>query len=198
MKIDFNKGNGLVPVIVQDDETLQVLMLGYMNEEAYTQSCISNRVTFFSRSKKRLWVKGETSGNFLDIVSMNLDCDNDAILIKANAVGPTCHKGTASCFGENENSKWFIYKLEKIISQRVNSTDSNSYTKTLFDKGINKVAQKVGEEAIELVIESKDDNDALFKNEAADLFYHYLILLQKKGFKLNDIENVLESRNHIA
>jgi phosphoribosyl-ATP pyrophosphohydrolase/phosphoribosyl-AMP cyclohydrolase len=194
MNIDFNKGDGLVPVIVQDSSTLQVLMLGYMNEEAYEKTIETKLVTFYSRSKERLWTKGESSGNTLELADLMIDCDQDTILIKANPNGPTCHTGTTSCFKE-ETSKGFIYTLEQTINDRIDSNDENSYTNKLFRRGINKVAQKVGEEAVEVVIEAKDDNDELFKNEAADLMYHYLILLKAKGFKLTDIEEVLASRS---
>lgn len=194
MELDFNKGNGLVPVIIQHNYTMQVLMLGYMNKTAFLKSKEEQRVTFYSRSKKRLWTKGETSGNFIDIVSMQLDCDNDAILIKGIPNGPTCHTGSTSCF--NDNSKQgFIYQLEQIIAQRIDQNDSDSYTNQLYQKGINKVAQKLGEEAIELVIEAKDNNDDLFKNEAADLFYHYLVLLKSKGIQLEEVEQILMERS---
>lgn len=194
MSIDFTKGNGLVPVIIQDNNTLQVLMLGYMNEEAYLKTKEENRVTFFSRSKNRLWTKGEESGNFLKVKEVKTDCDNDTILIKVKPNGPTCHTGSTSCFKE-ETSKGFIYKLENTISKRIDKNEKKSYTNKLYKKGINKMAQKVGEEAVELVIEAKDNNDELFKNEAADLLYHYLILLKAKGFKLEDIEEILKSRS---
>jgi phosphoribosyl-ATP pyrophosphohydrolase/phosphoribosyl-AMP cyclohydrolase len=192
--IDFKKGDGLVPVVVQDNNTLQVLMLGYMNEEAYEKTKAEQRITFFSRSKKRLWTKGETSENFLEVVDIQIDCDQDSILIKAIPAGPTCHTGTTSCF-KDETPKGFMYTLESIIHQRIDENDESSYTNQLYKRGINKVAQKVGEEAVELVIEAKDDNADLFKNEAADLMYHYLILLKAKGFKLEDIEQVLKERN---
>lgn len=194
MNLNFEKVNVLMPVIVQDETTLQVLMLGYMNEEALEKTRKENRVTFYSRSKKRLWTKGETSGNFLEVVDLKVDCDQDSILIMANPIGPTCHKGTTSCFGERDD-KGFIYKLEKTISQRIDDNDPDSYTNKLFRNGINKVAQKVGEEAVEVVIEAKDNNDDLFKNEAADLLYHYLILLKAKGVLLEDIEAILRERS---
>jgi phosphoribosyl-ATP pyrophosphohydrolase/phosphoribosyl-AMP cyclohydrolase len=194
MEIDFKKGNGLVPVIIQHVTTLQVLMLGYMNEEAYQKTKDSKLVTFYSRSKQRLWTKGEVSGNTLEVKKIQVDCDNDTILIKAIAAGPTCHKGTTSCFNE-ETSKGFLYELEKTISERIDKKSEGSYTFQLFQKGINKVAQKVGEEAVELVIEAKDNNKELFKNEAADLLYHYLILLKTKGFSLEEIEVVLKKRS---
>ena len=191
--IDFDKGNGLVPVIIQDTNTLEVLMLGYMNEEAYQKTQTEKRVTFYSRSKNRLWTKGEESGNFLNVVDIQLDCDSDTLLIKAIPSGPTCHTGSTSCFKE-ETAKGFLYQLESTIQQRIDENAEDSYTNKLFRRGINKVAQKVGEEAVELVIEAKDDNDALFKNEAADLLYHYLILLKAKGTNLEEIEEVLKGR----
>lgn len=194
MKIDFTKGNGLVPVVIQDNNTLQVLMLGYMNEEAFMKTKTESRVTFFSRSKNRLWTKGEQSGNFLEVKDIQIDCDNDTILIKVKPAGPTCHIGSKSCFNE-QTAKGFVYDLQAIINQRIDENDETSYTNKLYKKGINKVAQKVGEEAVELVIEAKDNDDNLFQNEAADLLYHYLILLKVKGFTFEDIENVLEKRN---
>ena len=189
-----NQGNGLLPVIVQDNNTLQVLMLGYMNEEAFTNTLEVGKVTFFSRSKQRLWVKGESSGNFLNVVKIRIDCDADTILIKANPIGPTCHTGSTSCFKE-ETAKGFVYKLASVINQRIEEKEENSYTYELFQSGMNKMAQKVGEEAVELVIEAKDNNLDLFKNEAADLLYHYLILLRAKGIKLEEIEAVLKERS---
>jgi phosphoribosyl-ATP pyrophosphohydrolase/phosphoribosyl-AMP cyclohydrolase len=194
MTIDFTKGDGLVPVIIQNTNTLQVLMLGYMNDEAFQKTQNENRVTFYSRSKKRLWTKGEASGNFLTVNDIQIDCDSDTILIKAIPQGPTCHTGATSCFNE-ETPKGFLYELEQTISDRIDSDDENSYTNQLYKRGINKVAQKVGEEAVELVIEAKDDNDDLFKNEAADLMYHYLILLKSKGFTMKDVEEVLRQRS---
>jgi phosphoribosyl-AMP cyclohydrolase / phosphoribosyl-ATP pyrophosphohydrolase len=194
MTIDFQKNNGLVPVIIQDNATMQVLMLGYMNEEAFAKTQQEQKVTFFSRSKNRLWTKGETSGNFLLVNEIRIDCDNDTILIKATPQGPTCHTGSTTCFNE-ETSKGFLYQLQNTISERIDSDDENSYTNKLFKRGINKVAQKVGEEAVELVIEAKDNNTELFKNEAADLLYHFLILLKAKGMKLEDIEAVLKERS---
>ncbi len=193
MKPDFTKTNGLIPVIIQDSTTLQVLMLGYMNEEAFAKTNAEQRVTFFSRSKNRLWTKGETSGNFLNVESVSLDCDNDTILITVKAEGPTCHTGSTSCFNTQASTN-FLYKLEQTIHDRIDQDDPKSYTNELFKRGINKVAQKVGEEAVELVIEAKDDNAGLFKNEAADLLYHFLILLKAKNFKLKDIEEVLRNR----
>ena len=194
MTIKFDKNTGLVPVIIQDYLNLKVLMLGYMNQEAFDKTLQEKRVTFFSRSKNRLWTKGESSGNFLELIDWKLDCDNDTILIKANPLGPTCHKGTTTCFAE-ETDKGFLYELQKTISDKIDNNDENSYTNELYKKGINKVAQKVGEEAVELVIEAKDNNDELFLNEAADLLYHYLILLKAKGFKIEDVEKILESRS---
>lgn len=194
MNIDFNKDNGLVPVVIQDDRTLQVLMLGYMNEEAFEKTKKENIVTFFSRSKNRLWTKGEESGNFLNVKSIDIDCDQDTILIKVVPTHVVCHTGSFSCFGEKEY-KGFLYELEETISQRIDHKVEGSYTYSLYQRGMNKMAQKVGEEAVELVIEAKDDNELLFKNEAADLLYHLLILLKAKGFSLEDIEKVLQSRN---
>lgn len=194
MNIDFNKGDGLVPVIIQNAQTLKVLMLGYMNEEALIQTKASGLVTFYSRSKKRLWTKGESSGNTLELVDMRLDCDQDTLLVTVNPKGPTCHTGSTSCFND-DTSKGFIYELEKTISNRIDSNDPKSYTNELYQRGINKVAQKVGEEAVELVIEAKDTNDDLFKNEAADLMYHFLILLKAKNICFTDIEDVLKSRS---
>lgn len=193
MDIDFTKGDGLVPVIIQNYNTLQVLMLGYMNQEAYNKTKTENKVTFFSRSKNRLWTKGEESGNFLVVKDIQVDCDNDTILIKAEPKGPTCHTGSTSCFKE-ETPKGFLYELQQTINDRIDSNDENSYTNKLYKSGINKVAQKVGEEAVELVIESKDNNEDLFKNEAADLLYHFLILLKAKNFILEDIEGILKNR----
>jgi len=193
MSIDFKKGDGLIPVIIQNNNTLQVLMLGYMNEEAYVKTKAENKVTFYSRNKNRLWTKGEESGNLLLVKDIKLDCDNDTLLIKAEPIGPTCHKGTNSCFAE-ETAKGFLYELEQTISERIDNNDENSYTNQLYKSGINKVAQKVGEEAVELVIEAIDNDANLFKNEAADLMYHYLILLKAKKFTLNNIETVLKNR----
>ncbi|AKK74199.1 phosphoribosyl-ATP pyrophosphatase [Chryseobacterium gallinarum] len=194
MKVNFNKDNGLVPVVIQDNRTLQVLMLGYMNEEAFEKTEKERIVTFFSRSKNRLWTKGEESGNFLTVKSIDIDCDRDTILIKVIPENVVCHTGSFSCFGEKE-AKGFLYELENTVSQRIDQKSEGSYTYSLYQRGINKVAQKVGEEAVELVIEAKDNNAELFKNEAADLLYHFLILLKTKGFSLEDIERTLESRN---
>ena len=193
MTIDFNKTGGLVPVIIQNALNQQVLMLGYMNEEAFAKTKAEGKVTFFSRSKNRLWTKGETSGNYLYVKDILVDCDNDTILVKADPVGPTCHTGATSCFKE-ETARGFLYQLQQTISQRIDDNDTESYTNKLFRKGINKVAQKVGEEAVELVIEAKDNNEELFKGEAADLLYHLLILLKTKNLKLEDIEQTLKNR----
>ena len=196
MKIDFAKySDGLVPAIIQDATTGKVLMLGFMNEEAFNKTSELQKVTFFSRSKDRLWTKGEESGNFLLVKEINVDCDNDTLLIKADPVGPVCHSGSDTCWNEKNTNDDFLQLLEQIIADRKNNPSSTSYTSSLFEKGINKIAQKVGEEAVELVIEAKDNNEELFKNEAADLLFHYLILLQAKGFKLNDIITVLKARH---
>ena len=196
MTLNFKKSaDGLIPAIIQDAVTNKVLMLGYMNEEAFEKTKREKRVTFFSRSKRRLWTKGEESGNFLNVTEMKEDCDQDTLLIKANPVGPVCHTGADTCFREANASADFLLKLEDIIRDRKNNPSDTSYTSSLFAKGINKIAQKVGEEAIEVVIESKDENDELFKNEAADLLFHYLILLQAKGFTISDIAKILQIRN---
>lgn len=193
---DFSKyQDGLIPAIIQDAKTSKVLMLGFMNEEALKKTQQENRVTFFSRSKNRLWTKGEESGNFLEMKNISLDCDNDTILIKATPLGPVCHTGADTCFNEKNVGESFLVELENIIAERKNNPSEKSYTSSLFAKGINKVAQKVGEEATELVIEAKDDNKDLFLNEAADLLFHYMILLQAKGFKLEDVISVLRARH---
>jgi phosphoribosyl-ATP pyrophosphohydrolase/phosphoribosyl-AMP cyclohydrolase len=200
MKIDFEKyTDRLVPAIIQDNVTQKVLMLGYMNEEAFLKTNESKKVTFFSRSKHRLWTKGEESGNLLELVSIAVDCDNDALLIKVNPTGPVCHKGTDTCWEEANNSNFgFLSELEKIIENRKEDIENTeSYISSLFLKGINKIAQKVGEEAVEVVIEAKDSNDDLFLSESADLLFHYLILLQAKGFKLKDIEKTLLKRHKV-
>ena len=194
MNIDFSKSDGLVPAIIPHRLTGQVLMLGFMNKEALEKTTSEGKVTFFSRSKNRLWTKGETSGNYLIVDEILTDCDGDTLLIKAYPQGPTCHTGSTSCFKE-ESAKGFLYKLEHTIEQRIASNAENSYTNSLFKKGVNKVAQKVGEEAVELIIEAKDNNIDLFKNEAADLLYHFLILLKTKNLKLVDIEEVLQGRS---
>ncbi|NQY67105.1 MAG: bifunctional phosphoribosyl-AMP cyclohydrolase/phosphoribosyl-ATP diphosphatase HisIE [Flavobacteriales bacterium] len=197
MEVDFNKGDGLVPVIIQDNETNKVLMLGYMNEEALTKTKEENKVTFFSRSKNRLWTKGEESGNFLIVEEILVDCDNDTILIKALPKGPTCHTGDDTCFKEvNDNSDAFLTYLEGVIKDRKENGPGESYTNSLFQKGMNKVAQKVGEEAVELVIEAMmENNEADFRNEAADLIFHYLVLLRARGVDLSEITAVLKERH---
>jgi phosphoribosyl-ATP pyrophosphohydrolase/phosphoribosyl-AMP cyclohydrolase len=193
-KIDFSKSDGLVPCIVQDASTNKILMLGFMNEDAYLKTVEEKKVTFFSRSKKRLWTKGETSGNFLWLSEILVDCDQDTLLIKARPAGPVCHTGADTCFGER-NNQWNLNSLEKIIKDRKANPVKGSYTTSLFDAGINKVAQKVGEEAVELVIEAKDDNKEFFLNEAADLMYHYLVLLTEKGYALEDVLAILQKRH---
>lgn len=196
MEIKYDT-NGLVPAIIQDATTKNVLMLGYMNEEAFNKTLETNQVTFYSRSKQRLWTKGEESGNFLNLVDIKNDCDNDTLLVQVNPVGPTCHKGTDTCWGEENKSNYgFFSTLENVIAERVANKDTNkSYIASLFSKGINKIAQKVGEEAVETVIEAMDNNDELFLYESADLLFHYLMLLQAKGFTLKDIEAELKGRH---
>ncbi len=197
MNVDFSKlAHGLIPAIIQDSETKNVLMLGYMNAEAYQKTLDTQKVTFFSRSKQRLWTKGEESGNFLNLVSIKNDCDEDTLLIQVKPEGPTCHTGSDNCWQEsNIQSYGFISKLEETIQIRKENADSEkSYVASLFKLGINKIAQKVGEEAIEVVIEAKDNNDDLFLDESADLLFHYLILLKAKGFQLNDVVEVLKKR----
>tara|TARA_R110000751_G_scaffold2470_3_gene13184 strand:- start:206487 stop:207089 length:603 start_codon:yes stop_codon:yes gene_type:complete len=197
MTIDFNKNNdGLVPAVIQDATTKNVLMLGYMNEEAFNKTKVTKLVTFFSRTKNRLWTKGEESGNVLNLVDIKLDCDNDTLLIQVNPKGPTCHKGSDTCWNDaNSENFGFISKLENTIESRVAAGNTEkSYVASLFASGINKVAQKVGEEAVEVVIEAMDNKDDLFLSESADLLFHYLMLLQAKGFKLNDVVDVLKGR----
>lgn len=195
-KPDFSKGeNGLLPAVIQDSVTGKVLMLGYMNEEALEKTKSTGKVTFYSRSKQRLWTKGESSSNFLHLVDIALDCDQDTFLIKAKPDGPTCHTGADTCWDEKNESIGFINQLETIIEDRKNGDSEKSYVKSLFDKGINKIAQKVGEEAVEVVIEAKDNDEELFLNESADLLFHYLILLQAKGYKLQDVVKILEGRH---
>ncbi|MGJ3234791.1 bifunctional phosphoribosyl-AMP cyclohydrolase/phosphoribosyl-ATP diphosphatase HisIE [Marivirga sp.] len=195
-KPDFSKGeNGLLPAVIQDSVTGKVLMLGYMNEEAMEKTKSTGKVTFYSRSKQRLWTKGESSSNFLHLVDIALDCDQDTFLIKAKPDGPTCHTGADTCWNEKNESIGFINQLESIIEDRKNGNSEKSYVKSLFDKGINKIAQKVGEEAVEVVIEAKDNDEELFLNESADLLFHYLILLQAKGYKLQDVVKILEGRH---
>lgn len=193
-QINFARHDGLVPCVIQDADSHIVLMLGYMNAEALQKTIAEQRVTFFSRSKQRLWTKGETSGNFFQLVDILVDCDQDTLLIKVHPAGPACHTGSDTCFNE-VNTHWNLSVLEKRIADRKENPKPGSYTATLFTAGINKIAQKVGEEAVELVIEAKDDNKDLFLNEAADLMYHYLVLLQAKGFTLGDVEQILEGRH---
>jgi len=196
MNIDIKSSHGLIPAIIQDSETKNVLMMGYMNEESIQKTIETQKVTFFSRSKQRLWTKGEESGNFLNLVDIKNDCDGDTLLIQAKPVGPTCHTGADTCWQEeNKENFGFLSNLENtIIIRRENADSEKSYVASLFEKGINKIAQKVGEEAVEVVIEAKDDNDDLFLSESADLLFHYLILLQAKGFQLNDVVDVLKKR----
>lgn len=196
MKVDYTKNNGLIPAIIQDASTKTVLMLGYMNEDALKKTIETKLVTFFSRSKQRLWTKGEESGNVLNLVDIKLDCDSDTFLVRVNPEGPTCHKGSDTCWNqENTQDFGFISELEAVIENRKNNASEEvSYVASLFAEGINKIAQKVGEEAIETVIEAKDDNNELFLNESADLLFHYLILLQAKGFKITDVVEVLKGR----
>ncbi len=206
MKIDFEKyADGLVPAIVQDFETNKVLMLGFMNAEAFELTENTEKVTFFSRSRRKLWTKGETSGNFLDVKEILIDCDKDTILIKANPAGAVCHTGADTCFdeenfpakarsGKNLETENFLFELEKVIQSRKENPSENSYTSKLFAKGINKIAQKVGEEAVELIIEAKDDNAELFKSEASDLLYHFLVLLAEKNISLADVLETLKQR----
>ncbi len=194
--MDFNKMNGLLPAIIQDFSTGKVLMLGFMNEEAYRKTREDRRVTFYSRTRERLWTKGEESGNYLEVKEILEDCDKDTLLVKVNPAGPVCHTGSDTCFDEvNMGDLEFLADLQKLINRRKAEMPKGSYTTKLFDKGINKIAQKLGEEAVELVIESKDENDALFLNEAADLLYHFLVLLSAKGYEIHDVVNVLEERH---
>lgn len=193
--VDFQKTDGLVPAIIQDHLSNKVLMLGYMNREALEQTLSDGKVTFFSRSKNRLWTKGESSSNFLHLIDITVDCDQDTLLIKARPDGPTCHTGADTCWNEKNVSNDFLQQLENVIRQRRDQPDDNSYTTSLFKRGINKIAQKVGEEAVELVIEAKDNNADLFLNEAADLLFHFLILLSAKGYELGDVVKILEGRN---
>jgi phosphoribosyl-ATP pyrophosphohydrolase/phosphoribosyl-AMP cyclohydrolase len=196
VRVDFKKyKDGLVPAIVQDHKTQKVLMLGFMNEEALTKTMQEGKVSFFSRSRNRLWTKGEESGNFLFLKELMSDCDDDTILIKAEPAGPVCHTGADTCWSEKNHPEDFLAYLEHIIELRKTSTDESSYVRKLFHTGINKIAQKLGEEAVELVIEAKDDNKDLFLGEAADLLFHYMILLQAKGFKLEDVVHVLKERH---
>ena len=194
--VDFEKGGGLVPVVVQDRDTLKVLMLAYMNREAYELSLKNKRATFYSRSRNELWEKGETSGNWLEVKEILLDCDSDTLLMTVKPHGPVCHLGTDTCFNDvNDRSLTFLNELDKLIAERKNSMPENSYTTSLFSAGLNKVVQKVGEEAVELVIEAMDNNDELFLNEGADLLYHLIVLLRQKGYSLSDVVKVLEKRH---
>jgi phosphoribosyl-ATP pyrophosphohydrolase/phosphoribosyl-AMP cyclohydrolase len=196
MNLNFKKLNGLVPAIIQDARTLNILMLGFMNEEAFTKTLNSGFVTFFSRTKNRLWTKGEESGNFLEVVEILPDCDNDTLLIKANPKGPVCHTGNDTCFETtNEAGIEFLKHLQSLLQQRKAEMPEGSYTTSLFKKGINKIAQKVGEEAVELIIEAKDSNDELFLNEAADLMYHLTVLLISKGYGFEDVVRILQERH---
>ncbi len=193
--LDFAKGDGLLPAIVQDAATFQVLMLGYVNEEALRKTIAEKRVTFYSRSKGRLWTKGETSGHYLDLVEVKQDCDRDTLLFRVRPNGPVCHLGADTCFGENNDVADFLPQLERVIHARRKADPESSYTAKLFHKGINKIAQKVGEEAVELIIEAKDDDASLFLNEAADLLYHYLVLLTAKGHTLGEVSEILRARH---
>ncbi len=193
-QIDFSKSNGLIPCIVQDATTKTVLMLGYMNADALIKTMDTKLVTFYSRSKQRLWTKGETSGNVLNLTDIKLDCDRDTLLVKVSPKGPTCHTGSDTCFNES-NQEWNLTSLESIIEDRRRNPKQGSYTSDLLSRGINKIAQKIGEEAVELVIEAKDQNDELFLGEAADLMFHYLVLLQAKGHTLTDVLGVLKKRH---
>ena len=197
MKIDFDKNSdGLIPAIIQDANTNMVLMLGYMNRESYEKTLGTNKVTFFSRTKNRLWTKGEESGNFLNVISIKNDCDNDSLLIKVKPSGPVCHTGSDTCWDEeNVTTFRFLSDLESTIKERKNNISEDSYVSSLFKKGINKIAQKVGEEAVEVIIEAKDNDNNLFLNESADLLFHYLILLQAKGFMLDDVVGILQQRH---
>ena len=196
MNLDFSKNkDGLVPAIIQDNNSHKVLMLGYLNKESLSLTLSTDVVHFYSRTKQRIWKKGEESGNELKVVSLKEDCDNDTLLIRVNPVGPVCHKGDDTCFEDSNMSDDFIITLENIIQDRKNNPSDSSYVSSLFKKGTNKIAQKVGEEAVELVIEAKDDNDDLFLNESADLMFHYLILLQEKGFKMKDVVKILRERS---
>jgi len=196
MTVDFQKSpDGLVPAVIQDFNTQKVLMLGYMNQAALNRTMELGRVTFYSRTKNRLWTKGEESGNYLELKSMVPDCDNDTLLVKAIPHGPVCHTGADTCWSERNHSEDFLFYLEEIINIRKKSNDEKSYVRSLFHEGINKIAQKVGEEAVELIIEAKDNNKELFLNESADLLFHYLVLLNSKGYTLRDVINILQKRH---
>jgi len=196
-KLNYDKNTGLIPAIVQDNVTGRVLMQGYMNAEAIFKTLEISKVTFYSRSKQRLWTKGESSHNYLHLITIAADCDNDSLLIRARPEGPTCHTGSDTCWGESNNiaNLSFLQQLSDTIKERYDNPSGESYTSKLFQRGINKVAQKLGEEAVELVIEAKDDNEELFLNEGADLLYHYMVLLQAKGYSLQDIIKVLQERH---
>lgn len=197
MNIDFEKNKGLVPAIIQDNTTGKVLMLGYMNRESYEKTTESGKVTFYSRSRQKLWTKGEESGNSLNLVSVTSDCDNDTLLVKVHPEGPVCHTGSDTCWNEKNSASplAFLEKLEAVISSRRGAPVESSYTARLFDKGVKKIAQKVGEEATELVLEAMDNDPDLFLGEAADLVYHLLVLLNAKGFSLGDVTSLLETRS---
>ena len=196
MALNFNKNSGLIPAVIQDHKTAKVLMLGYMNQEAYDKTILEGKVTFYSRTKKALWTKGETSGNFLFVKELIEDCDNDTLLVKVEPAGPVCHTGADTCFNEiNINTGDFIDHLRNVIQDRHENPSNESYTSSLFKEGIKRIAQKVGEEAVELVIESKDNNKELFLNEAADLFFHYLVLLEAKGYTFDEMIYVLKERH---
>lgn len=196
MQVDFNKySDGLVPTVIQDYQTHKVLMLGFMNEAALNVTTTSGKVTFYSRSKQRLWTKGEVSGNFLELKSIAVDCDHDSLLIKAHPIGPTCHTGADTCWSERNHSEDFLLYLEDIINLRKKASVEESYVAKMFSKGLNKIAQKVGEEAVEMVIEAKDNNKDLFLNESADLLFHYLLLLNAKGYTLSDVLAILQNRH---
>lgn len=195
-QVDFEKENGLVPAVIQDVQTGKVLMLGYMNKESLQKTQETGHVTFFSRSKQRLWTKGESSKNYLNLVEISLDCDSDSLLVKVRPEGPTCHTGTDTCWEEsNDSNTLFLDYLTQVIKKRRQADPDESYTAFLFSKGINKVAQKVGEEAVELVIEAKDNDANLFKNEAADLLFHYMMLLEAKDYSLQDVISILKERH---
>jgi len=199
VKLDFEKyADGLVPVVVQDSGTASVLMLGFMNAEAFTATRSSGKVTFYSRSKKRLWTKGERSGNFLSVEEILVDCDRDTLLIKVQPAGPVCHTGNYTCFGETRSNKDFLYTLEKVIKDRQSDPKPGSYTSKLFHKGIDKIAQKVGEEAVELIIEAKNNDDELLLGEAADLFYHFLVLLVQRNIEFDSVLAVLKKRSNLT
>ena len=198
MNLDFNKAGGLITAAVQDAVTEKLLMIGFMNEEAYKKTVESKLATFYSRTRNRLWTKGEESGNYLDVVEILADCDNDTLLIKANPRGPVCHTGADTCFGEKNSHSGihFLKYLQDFIDMRRKTMPEGSYTTKLFEAGINKIAQKVGEEAVEVIIEAKDSNDEMFLNETADLMYHFIVLLAAKGYRLDDVANVLNLRHH--